>query len=666
MVLGVAAVTSVITRRLQLPSVLGYLVAGIVIGPYTPIPLFADHHRVESLSEFGVILVMFAVGLEFRLKRFFQVLPTSGFTAVIEISTMGLSGIIIGQLLGWNNVQSFFLGGALAISSTMIVSKVFEEFSPTTEAKEHIFGILVIQDIVAIILLTLLGTVAAGSGLGANELIPTISKLIGVLFVLVIVGIFVIPRFIKLANSFRNSEVTIIAATGVCFSIALLVENMGFSVALGAFLAGMLVSESGDSHRVEHLTRPLKDVFSAIFFVSVGMTVNPDLAVQYLPTSLLISAAIIFLQFLSVSTAGILSGAGYKKSLMAGLTLGQIGEFAFIISSIGAGANILPPEFQVIVVSVALLTSLATPILWTTSPQILNSIDSILPERLRMLIGIYEEWFERIRTEMKGTEWLNMPKRITFAILFDTFLLIILPPSFFNLLPKITRHLQAKDIEMIFAQAVPAIIFVFILLPIVYSLSVNISKLVSHLTEHLFPTNLLDTKFADLSAKKLFQMTLQTSSFIIIGLLVMAGIKPFINFTLYLILLLFGLFVAFWFLWKTAGKYKTDIESGAETILNVLSKQSFPETPRKQESKLPGFKNTTNISITNETLYGKSLRDLNLKVTTGAKIVVIQRDGDVILFPTPQEKIKPGDKVVLTGDTDALQRGARALSNDES
>ncbi|MCB0422590.1 MAG: cation:proton antiporter, partial [Bdellovibrionales bacterium] len=438
LVLGVAALTSTITYKFRLPSVLGYLIAGFIIGPYIPIPLFADPHRVESLSEFGVILVMFSIGMEFSLAKFFRVLPTSGVTAALEVGAMFMVGISLGYVFEWTTTQSIFMGGALAISSTMIVSKVFEEHHPKEKTREHVLGVLVIQDVVAILLLTVLGAFAASNQLSFASLVPTVTKLIFILALLTIAGLFIVPKFIKYVSALKNTEVLIIVATGLCFVLALIVENLGYSVALGAFLAGILVAESGEGSKIEHLAKPLKDVFVAIFFVSVGMTVDPLVAITVLPQSVLVSVVVVVSQFFIVFMGSILSGTGLSRALFSSLALGQIGEFSFIIAAIGAGAGMVSKEFQAIIVTVAILTSLLTPLLWRHSELIVNKVSQKLPNQFRIAIGLYEAWFRRLReNKLQDGKLLGVPKRVIIGLFFDSVLLILIPPLFFNFLPPI-------------------------------------------------------------------------------------------------------------------------------------------------------------------------------------------------------------------------------------
>lgn len=669
LVLGVAAVISAVARRFKLPTVLAYMMAGLVIGPYIPIPLFADPKRVESLSEFGVILVMFAVGLEFRLSRFFQVLPTAGITALFEISMMLLVGISLGYLFGWPTPQSLFFGGALCISSTMIVSKVFEERPPKPEVKEHVFGVLVIQDIVAILLLTVFGTFAASSQLQLNELVSTVTKLVSVLVFSVAFGLFVIPKFIRYISKNESVEVITIVATGICFAVALLVESMGYSVALGAFLAGVLISESGEGHKIEHLMQPLKDVFAAIFFVSVGMSVNPLVAIKYWPQALVATGAVILFQFVTVFIGGILSGAGTKKSLLTSLTLGQIGEFGFIIAAIGAGAGLVGEEFSAIVVTVAVLSSLSTPLLWKSADKIMNYVIEKMPNPLRIAIGLYEAWFNNLRQQSlqnQSSSILGVPKKIPIAMAIDGMLMILLPPAILKFLPGVVEQ-TAEDQVQKFEDLIVYMVLAVIMAPLLYGFIKSTSQLITHLTKMIFKEAQKSTLERE-AAKSLFTVTIWSLVSFLIGIPALSALRPFTNSLIFSIVLAFMFLFILGLLWKRAKEVATDFESGGERLISVLKRQTYnshssvessPQTSSSSSHNvlpIPGLENIESIQLTNEKHFGKTLSEMNLRNLTGVTVVSILRQDKRILFPNHKEPLLSGDVIQVWGNEEAKEK----------
>jgi monovalent cation:H+ antiporter-2, CPA2 family len=661
LVLGVAAITSALARRFKLPTVLGYMIAGLIIGPYIPIPLFADAKRVESLSEFGVILVMFSVGLEFRLKRFFQVLPTAGITALLEMSMMFMLGLSIGYLFNWTTVQAIFLGGALSISSTMIVSKVFEENKPSKDIKDHVFGILVIQDIVAIILLAVLGTLAASNLLKFDDLMPSIVKLVSILVFSVIAGLFIIPKFVRSIAKLNSNEVLTIVATGICFALATLVEGMGYSVALGAFLAGILISESGESHKIEKLTRPLKDVFAAIFFVSIGMTVNLVVAYQYLPQALLVTVAVVLFQFITVFIGGVLSGTGSKKALYSSLTLGQIGEFAFIISAIGLSAGVVGPEFQAIIVTVGVLSSLCTPFLWKNSESIVRWILKKTPKSIRITIGLYEAWFDRLQEGqlLESKRLFGVPKKIIFAIVIDSVLLVVLPPLILKFLPILISSFSNEKLQ-IFKLSVVLVVLFMVMTPILYGLIKSFSHLITYLSEIVFRD--LKNKSIEIEAtKKLFSLTLWTLLIFIIGLPVISALSPFMNHFVFIFLFIVMISVSLGRLWRSASDITHDFESGGERIMSVIKRQTFEEKRQHPRITIPGLDNIEAISLSNKELFGQSLATINLRNKTGVTVVSILRGDEKILFPNHEEILQKDDVLHIWGSKESKTKCKKIL-----
>lgn len=656
-VLGVAAVTSFIAKKIKLPSILGYLFAGFLIGPYIPIPLFAELERVETMSEFGVILVMFAVGLEFRLKRLFQVLPNAGFSAFIEMSTMFLIGTMVADVMGWTTTQGIFLGSALSISSTMLVSKVFEEYPPLIEVRRQVFGILIIQDIAAIIILALLGTLAAGYGTESPKPMEVLTQLVGFLIAICVVGLFFIPKFVRTVSKLKNQEALIVVSMGICFGLALLVENLGYSVALGAFLAGMLVSESGLGHKIEHLISPIKDMFAAIFFVSVGMQVNPEVAVQFVGPILLISFLVVFFQFITVSFSGVLSGVGLSHSIHSGLALGQIGEFAFIIAAIGAKAGLVQDYFQSIVVSVAIVTALTTPLIWKVRDQVLSNVDSVLPKKLDVLISLYEAWFKKLKKE--AFRDVNLPRKILFAVFVDVILLVTIPPLLLAVLPKIMKALAELDFSYSAIQVMIAAAFVTIFVPVVFSLITNIGKLLTAFVDQVFKWETSPNASASFGASQLFRVAFQILVLYVIWIPLIISVKTFISDDLiYYLVLVSGLLLTLYLIYKSDSQSQK-ILSGGERILDALSRQSFPDS---DELESIGLTELATVKITNADVINKTLAEINLRAKTGCSVISIKRGKSRILFPKPSDILQLNDLIQISGDERALNDANKILT----
>ena len=348
LVLCVAAITTVVFKRLRQPVIFGYLLAGMIVGPHVPIPLVADEGVVETLSELGVILLLFSLGLEFSLRKLLQIGPTAGLVAVPETSGMVFIGYVVGQLFGWTTLESVFAGAIIAISSTTIIAKAFDEQRVKGKFTDIVFGVLIIEDLIGIFLIAILTAVSAGAGVSASSLAVTGARLATFLAGLIGVGLLLIPRFMRVVVRMNQPETTLVASIWICFAAAWLALSFGYSVALGAFIAGSLIAESGEEKVVEHLIRPVRDMFAAIFFVAVGILIDPAIILEHWGAVLSLSAVVIAGKVLFVSTSSFLTGNSVRTSVQAGMSLAQIGEFSFIIAAVGlssrASGSASPPR----------------------------------------------------------------------------------------------------------------------------------------------------------------------------------------------------------------------------------------------------------------------------------------------------------------------------------
>ncbi len=396
-VLGVAGITTVVTRKLGLSSVLGYLVAGLVVGPNVPLPVYADREVVTTLSELGVILLMFSIGLELSIRKVTRLAGTAGPAALIEMGLMGVLGLLTARMLGLGSLEGAFLGAMVAISSTMVIAKTFADQKVKGHLVEVVFGILVFEDIAAIVLLTVLTGLSAGLSPSPVSLAITLAKLAGFLLGAIALGLPLVPRFMRLVVRFESAETTTVAAVGVCFVFAAIASWAGFSVALGAIIAGVLCAESGHGEKLEHLVSPLRDLFSAIFFVSVGMLIDPvAITDQWFPV-LVITAVVLLGKFVSVTLGAVLSGESIGTAAKAAACLTQIGEFSFIIAGLGVTSGTTSSALLPIAVVVSAITAFTTPYAIGNADRIASAVERRLPEALRTTAALYHAWVARLR-----------------------------------------------------------------------------------------------------------------------------------------------------------------------------------------------------------------------------------------------------------------------------
>src|SRR5687768_11178640 len=423
LVLCVAAVTTVVFQRLRQPVVFGYLLAGMIIGPHIPIPLVVDEETVHTLSELGVILLMFGLGLEFSLRKLLQVGPTAGLVAVAQSSAMVWFGYLVGQAFGWTALESVYAGAIIAISSTTIIVKAFAEQGIKGRVVDIVFGVLIIEDLIAIFLLAILTAISAGGGVSTSSLAITAGRLAMFLAGLVGIGLLVIPRLVRFIVRLNRPETTLVASVGICFAAALLALAFGYSVALGAFIAGSLVAESGEEKVVEHLVAPVRDIFAAIFFVAVGMLIHPALIMEHWEAVLVFTVVVIVGKVLAVSVSAFLTGYSVRTSVQTGMSLAQIGEFSFIIAAVGLSTGATRDFLYPVAIAVSALTTLSTPWLIRSAAPAARWADRRLPAPLQTFASLYGSWIERMRRSPTGGATRSSTRRLVRLLLIDAVLI---------------------------------------------------------------------------------------------------------------------------------------------------------------------------------------------------------------------------------------------------
>lgn len=394
LILVTAGVTTILFKWLKQPLVLGYIIAGFLIGPYmTLFPGINDHESVHLWSEIGMVFLLFAIGLEFSFKKLKKVAGTVGITALTELISMCIIGFFLGKLLGWSQMDSIFLGCMLAMSSTTIIAKAFEDLKLTREKfTQGVIGVLVVEDLAAILMMVILSTIAVSTSFNGAELAMSVVKLVFFLLIFYIGGMFLIPSFLKLIRRFMSEETLTVVAVGLCFFMVWLATKFGFSSALGAFLMGSILAETLEAEMVHKLTKPIKDLFGAVFFVSVGMMVNPSILVQYWWQILVITIVVILLKSLSSGVGMLLAGNNLKDSVCAGVCFGQIGEFSFIIATVGMSFGVIDDFLYPIIVSVSIITTFITPYAIKSGSPLYSWMDKKIPAK----------WKETMENKNKG------------------------------------------------------------------------------------------------------------------------------------------------------------------------------------------------------------------------------------------------------------------------
>ncbi len=405
-----AAITTLLFKKLKQPMVLGYLLAGIFAGPYfNLVPTVTDRANLSLWADIGVIFLLFSLGLEFSFKKMLAVGKSAMITAMLNIFLMLFVGYYVGMLIGWTTTDSFFLGSMISMSSTTIIIKAFDDLNIKKQKfTDLVFGVLVIEDIAGILMLVLLPAVAVGNAIDGAQIGLNILKLAAFLILCFVTGIYLIPTALRKLKDFVNDEMLLLVAVALCLSMVFLAVYFGFSSALGAFIMGSILSETGVIERVEHIIKPLKDFFGAVFFVTVGMMVNPQMFITY-AYPIFVITVVVLCGMVVFSTFGfVLSGQNLKTALSGAFSLAQVGEFAFIIATLGKSLGVIDGFVYPIIVAVSVITTFLTPIMIKSAPKAQKLLERTLPEKWLTFINQNAKSHKQETAEEKL--WLDLIK----------------------------------------------------------------------------------------------------------------------------------------------------------------------------------------------------------------------------------------------------------------
>lgn len=676
-VLCVAAVTAVLFQRLHLPVVLGYILAGFIIGPNVPIPLVADRNIVQTLSELGVILLMFSLGLEFSLGKLVKLGPKVGLTAILQSSLMVWLGFVTGKLFGWTTIESLFAGAIIAISSTTIIAKAFDEQHIRGPFRQLVVGILIVEDLIAILLMATLTAIGTGQGLSAVKMAATIGKLALFLVALVAVGRRLVPLGVRALNRLGSQETKLVASIGFCFGISLLAHELGYSVALGAFIAGSLIAESGEHQEIEHLVHPVRDVFAAIFFVSVGILIDPALIAKYWIAIVVFTAVVVVGKIIGVTLGAFLTGSSVRTSVRAGMSLAQIGEFSFIIAELGIALRATGEFIYPVAVAVSAITTLTTPWLIKASGGVANFVDSKLPKPLQTFVTLYGSWIEQLRTRPNSTTRGAIVRRLVRLLLLDLGLLLIVITVASRTFSQLVGFLEA---HLAFSPALARIVVVAGVFAIAIPLGVGLVRISRTLGRAIADGALPiaqagSVDFAS-APRRALVLTIEVAIVLLIGLPVLAVTQPLVGGfygPVLLVLILLGLGIAFW---RGSVNLQGHVQAGSLAIVAALVAQNrnrgtspavvAVDPLAEIHNALPGMGDLVSIRLEEGgPAVGKTLADINLRGITGATVLAITRE-QASLIPTPIEVLHAGDVLALTGTHEAIASARDMLTNAAS
>jgi CPA2 family monovalent cation:H+ antiporter-2 len=671
-VLGVAAVTTVLFQRLRQPVVLGYILAGLVVGPHVPVPLVADREIVQTLSELGVVLLMFALGLEFSLRKLVAVGPKAGVTAVFQSSLMVWLGFLAGRAFGWTTLECVFAGAIVAMSSTTIIAKAFDDLGVKGGLRDLVVGVLLVEDLFAILFMAVLTAVATGAGVSPAELAGTLGRLAAFLAALLAAGVVVVPRAIRYVSRHGSGETLLVAALGLCFGISSLAVAAGYSVALGAFIAGSLVAESGVAHAVEELVRPVRDLFAAIFFVSVGMLIDPALVARHAGAIAVFTVLVVLGKALAVTLGAFLTGNGVRTSVQAGMSLAQIGEFSFILAALGTSLGATREFLYPLAVAVSAVTTLTTPWLIGGSGRAAAWVDRRLPRRLQTVASLYACWLEQLRAGPARATLGARARRIVRALLLDAALLAAIGIGASVSVRWVAGWASGTlGVRRELATALAGAAAAGLAVPFCVALLRNGRRLGEALAAAAFPGGEAGrTDLADAPRRALVSIV-QLGATLLALLPVGAVTQPFLRGAPGALAVAVVLGVLGISLWRSAANLHGHVRAGAQVIVDALARQaaagragSDPEVDALGpfRAMFPGLGEPVTARLRpGSAVAGRSLSELEVRGRTGASVLAISRAEGGAFVPGAGERLRDGDVLALAGTREAVAAALELL-----
>lgn len=640
LILSVAAVTTLVFKRIKQPLVLGYIVAGIFVGPFVGfIPTVLDENSIKTWSEIGVIFLLFSLGLEFSFKKVAKVGGTASVTAITTVVFMLAAGFGTGQALGWTFMDSVFLGGILSISSTTIIIRALDELGMKTRGfASVVVGVLVIEDLVAILLLVMLSTVAVSRQFAGGELLFEMGKLAAFLLVTFIVGIYLIPTVLNRTRKLMNEETLIVVAVALCLTMVFLAAKAGFSAALGAFLMGSLLAETIMAERIEHLIKPVKDLFGAIFFVSVGMMIDPRVLVEHWLPVMILSLVVVIGQPLSSIAGALVSGQPLKRAIQAGMCLSQIGEFSFIIATLGVTLGVTSSFLYPIAVAVSAITTFSTPYMIKASDGMAAFLTRELPQRWVTSIDQYSQQTSQVKVT---SDWRVLLRAyiLNVAVFFVLCIVVVMLASR-NLMPMLDASFgwQAGHVTA-------GLITLVLILPLIWAMSIRRIKRAAYRHLWLNKRQLRGPLVAIEVARVIVAV-------LVLGLLVNQFFSTGWAFGATLLFMTIAILI----FRRRLHLFYHKIEKRFITNLNQREQQ------KKRPHLAPWDMHLAEVEVkTDSIVVGRSLQELQLREKHGVNVALIERNDRNIPAPSRDERLLPGDNLVVIGTDEQLAELNRTL-----
>jgi monovalent cation:H+ antiporter-2, CPA2 family len=648
-VMIVAGLVTVAFRRFRQPVVLGYIIAGVIIGPHTPpYALIHDENTINTLAELGVILLMFSLGLEFSLRKLSSVGVSALLAALTEILLLFWAGFEIGRFFDWATMDSVFLGAMLSMSSTTVIIKVLGEMNRMKERfAQLVFGILIIEDILGIAMIALLSGIAMTGALSFGEVGRTLGKLSIFLAVVLVVGLLAVPRLITYVARFKSNEMLIVTILALCFGVSLLAAKLGYSVALGAFLIGAIIAETREIHRIEALVEPVRDMFSAIFFVAIGLLIDPATLVRYWQPILLITLAVAVGKVLACAFGSFVGGNDTRTSLRVGMSMAQIGEFSFIIASLGVTLKVTSGFLYPIAVAVSGLTTFTTPYLIRAADGLADAFERRAPRALVNTLELYTRWMG----QRAGTGSQRPLRMLLWKLGAQMALNAILIAAVFMVAAYLGAHPPAWLAGLGWQGERLTVslwlLAVFLSLPPFIATMRKLQAVGLLLAESRVTPERAGKSTAAIRA--IVAVVVTIAGCVTLGLLMILLSSTLLPpFKVLLVLVALTALLA----WPLGRSFHRVYTSAEAALLETFSQEPEPKlnAAAPEENWLLTEADLENVTLAPDSpAAGRLIRELALRTRSGASIIAVEHREQRLVNPGPDEELLPGDKVLLLG-----------------
>ncbi|MDO8953425.1 MAG: cation:proton antiporter [Gammaproteobacteria bacterium] len=626
-VLLVAGLVTLLFQRIRQPVVLGYLVAGLIIGPYSPPhALVNDIPNIQILADLGVIFLMFSLGLDFSFHKLTKVGFAVGMIGSIEVILMLLVGFGAGRALGWGFYDSIFLGAALSISSTTIIIKALEELNLRTRRfADLIIGVLIVEDLLAILILVALSLAVTTKQLFSYQIIWAGAKLLLVVGSWFLIGYFCIPLLMRRVSRYISNETLTIVSVGLCLVLVMIAAAFHYSLALGAFIMGSILAETPQAHRIETLVRPIRDIFAAVFFVSVGMLMNPMVIIDHWGLVLVITAVTVFGKILITGIGALFTGQGLNTSVRLGFGMAQVGEFSFIIIGLGVSMHAVNDTIYPVIVAVSAITTFTTPFLINVSGRAAIALEKSLPSSVKYFLESYSTWVYR---SMAGAESKAMFRKAVMRFLVNALIIAILFTVFEQLLlPILKLHLD----YIWMAKALGWLMVMLLASPSVWAM--------------LFVFKFASIKRSTFNPAMILAWVL---TFYEISFLSLAFFDSWETTVALLVIAALGFVVLYRYLERSYHWFE-------KRLISNLGQAESESLGHQLKQLAPWHTHLVEVNIgPNSQLIGKSLRELQLRQRYNINVIAIERGHHTILVPAAKEVFYPHDKLAIIGSDDEI------------